>query len=239
VVFSADGRVLAAGGGKDARIWETATGLVRRRFTGHQGPVHAIALSADGTRLAVATQDTTALVWDVTGRAGTAVELNDSDLKGAWDDLALADGDRSGAALARLAADPQRSLPWLRRHLRPAVAPDAETVQKLVADLDSKTFTVRKKAQQALEELDEAAAPALRRALKTPRSAEQQRHIEELLEKAADLSPGRLRQVRAVEALERIGTAEALALLTELAGGAEARLTREARASKDRLAARR
>ena len=46
-----------------------------------------------------------------------------------------------------------------------------------------------------------------------------------------------LRQVRAIEVLELIGTPDAKLLLRSLAGGApEARLTREAKAAMERLA---
>ena len=49
-------------------------------------------------------------------------------------------------------------------------------------------------------------------------------------------SPDVLCQVRAIEALEHIGTPEAMDVLKRLAGGAAAtRLTREAKAALDRL----
>jgi hypothetical protein len=50
-------------------------------------------------------------------------------------------------------------------------------------------------------------------------------------------SPVRLRSLRALEVLERAGTAEARQLIQRIAAGAaEARLTREAKASLERLA---
>jgi hypothetical protein len=63
--------------------------------------------------------------------------------------------------------------------------------------------------------------------------------LEELLAKPKVLRSGEeLRGVRAVEALEHIGTAEAREVLQTLADGAPARLTREAKASLERLAKR-
>jgi hypothetical protein len=45
-----------------------------------------------------------------------------------------------------------------------------------------------------------------------------------------------LRQLRAIEVLERAGTAQAKKILSKLAGGApDARLTREAKAALERL----
>jgi hypothetical protein len=84
------------------------------------------------------------------------------------------------------------------------------------------------------------AEPAIRKALDGRPSAEQRRALEALLPGPALLhSPEGLRQVRAVEALERAGSVEARDLLKRLAGGVEgARLTREARAALDRLAGR-
>src|SRR5688500_5909682 len=40
-------------------------------LSGHSGPVNAVAWSPDGRRIATASLDSTARVWDVASRAGT------------------------------------------------------------------------------------------------------------------------------------------------------------------------
>lgn len=83
------------------------------------------------------------------------------------------------------------------------------------------------------------AAPPLREALKANLPLEDKRRLELLLDKLEDasLAPETLRQVRAVEALEGLGTAEARAVLQGLVekGAPEARLTQEAAAALRRM----
>ena len=72
-------------------------------------------------------------------------------------------------------------------------------------------------------------------------SAEVHRRVQQLLDRLEKevLSADRLRELRAVEVLEQIGTEEARQVLTALAkGDSEAPLTREAKASLRRLAER-
>ena len=66
LVWSPDGRLLATTD-DDGTIYllEAATGEERGQLRGHQGPLHALAFSADGKRLLSASADRTALVWDV------------------------------------------------------------------------------------------------------------------------------------------------------------------------------
>jgi hypothetical protein len=86
--------------------------------------------------------------------------------------------------------------------------------------------------------LADFAAAALQRALVNNPSVELRQRIEKLL-KALDLplkDAELLRQLRAVEVLEHIGTPAAQQLLAELAkGDPEARLTRESQASLERV----
>ncbi|KAF7332730.1 WD40 repeat protein [Mycena kentingensis (nom. inval.)] len=56
------------------RVWDTDTGvLVAGPFTGHAGPVHAVALSPDGRRIVTASTDKTARVWSLASGAVVAV----------------------------------------------------------------------------------------------------------------------------------------------------------------------
>jgi hypothetical protein len=107
--------------------------------------------------------------------------------------------------------------------------------------LDDDEFTVRERASAELAKLGEGAREVLEAARQTTKSAEVRRRAQELLDKLQGPvpSPEVLRSLRAVEALERIGSPDARRLLEELAGGAPpARLTQEAKASMERLARR-
>jgi hypothetical protein len=154
-----------------------------------------------------------------------------------WEDLVDEDAIKAYQAIITLAATPRASLAMIKAHLHPAILPDSPEVARLLADLDSDQFDKREKADKALEELGDSVEPALLEALKNQPSPEMKRRLEELLDKALSWPPGFLRKWRALEVVERIGTAEAQELLKHLSeGDPAARLTREARASLERLA---
>jgi WD40 repeat protein len=241
--FSPDGRTLAWGDeGGTVCLAELATSQVRRRLQGHPSPVQCLAFSPDGKTLASGRQDTTALLWDLTAPVGDgggrARAFSPQELKAVWASLAEQDAAKAYDAICALTASPEHAVPFLREHLRPVVSADAKQLARLVADLSSAQFGVRDKATQELEELGELANPALRKALEGQPALEVRRRVERLLEKQEGpvTAPDTLRALRAVETLEHIGGSEARQALQELARGApEARLTREARESLDRL----
>ena len=242
LAVSPDGRVLATGGWEGTvRLWDLATGTMVRALDGHQGKLETLAFSPDGKSLASGGLDTTVLVWDVAALLpnirpqGVA---SARDLEAPWADLGGADAARAYRAVWSLAAAPEQAVPLLRERLRPAAAPEGGQLDRLLTDLDSDRFEARAKASARLEELGELAEPALRKALQGQPAPEVRRRVEGLLANLEGpvTAPEKLRPLRALEVLEQIGTPEARRLLQELSRGApDARETKEAKASLERL----
>jgi hypothetical protein len=208
---------------------------------GHRGGLRSGAFSPDGRKIFSGCQDTTVLVWDVTGRAAAGRpedrRLSPRELEDLRADLAATDASRAHRALWTLTAAPGQAVALFRSRLRPVVAADPARVGQLLADLDSDAFAVRDRATRELQEMGEAALPALRKALTGRPPLDRRRRAERLLERLTGWSPEQLYALRAVEVLEQIGSPEARQLLEALAAGLpEARLTREAKASLQRLA---
>jgi WD40 repeat protein len=76
VAFGPDGQTLASSNHKDStiKLWDLATGKLRRTLTGHGGTVFGIAFSPDGQTLASASADETINMWEVaTGKVGRSL----------------------------------------------------------------------------------------------------------------------------------------------------------------------
>jgi RNA polymerase sigma factor (sigma-70 family) len=187
VTFSPDGRTVACGGNYDGivRLVEVATGGERRPLVGHQGGITSLAFSPGGRTLISGSYDTTALVWDLTGlrtATGGAKPITPPEIATCWEDLARPAATRAYAAMRRLWAAPVQAIPYLKERLRPTAPPDKERVARLLADLSSDQFTVRKDASDALMKLGELASPACRKALEGQLPLEARRRIEAILE---------------------------------------------------------
>src|SRR5262249_29825469 len=95
--------------------------------------------------------------------------------------------------------------------------PDAKRLARLIADLDDDAFKVREQAMRELSEAGSDAADALHQALANDPSTEAKKRLVALLNRLnKGGSPERLRSLRAIEVLERIGTPEAIDVLHEL-----------------------
>jgi hypothetical protein len=235
MVFSPDGRTLAAAGlGGQVSLWETATGKKYREWQ-LPGPVHRLAFLEDGRHLVTANENGTFYVL----RLGRGVQAP-AGPAALWEALAATEADRAYPAVWALAADPRRALELFRDRLRPAEAVDPRHVLRLIDRLNDNRFEEREKAKVALEQLRERAEPALRRKLaEGPPPLEMRRRIEHLLDRPAPLPPERLQTLRAIHVLEQVGNRDSRDLLERLARGApDARETQEARAALKRLAER-
>jgi hypothetical protein len=187
--------------------------------------------------------DTTILLWDLHAKPEKADALSAAQLDDLWKALEAPDAKKAEAALRTLAARPADALPFLKAHVKPIQVekPDPAKIDKMIGDLDSARYQVREAAMRDLERLGVLAYGPVKEALKKPTLTPE---VRERLEKLADAvnkpdaNAEWLPALRALEALERIGTPDAVAYLKELAAGGEAPPTRVAKEAAERLGAR-
>jgi RNA polymerase sigma factor (sigma-70 family) len=245
LAFSPDGRTLVQQG-QQIIFWEVASGKERQSFLpptsgGAPGNRQTLSFSADGTLLASGNGDSTVLIWDVAGRLNPKPGLlSAKDLQAHWAALVGDDAIKADQAIWALMSVPEQTVPFLQKQLQPAQAADQDQLGKLLADLDSNQFEARKQAALELEKFGELAEPAFQKVLAGKPTAEVKRQVARLREKLWQanwhLSGERLRQERALEVLEHIGNPAARSLLERLAQGTpEARLTKEAKVTVERL----
>jgi RNA polymerase sigma factor (sigma-70 family) len=237
LAFSRDGRTIVSGhGDPSVHLWEVATNKERACFMGDHGAMRAVAISRDGRSIASGSEDTTILVWNAACGARPDAVLSSKRLQELWRDLTEADAGRAYRAIWQLALSPRDALPFLAEQLRPIPPLDAakrKRIERLLADLDHEQFAAREQAEGELEKMGPDVEPALRKALEGKPSLEVRRRIEKVLEKLAN---GRLRAMRALEAIEHMNAPEARQLLDTLANGTpRAWLTEEARKGRARL----
>jgi hypothetical protein len=166
---------------------------------------------------------------------GTAAEKD-----AAWAALLAREPSKSIAATWAMADAGANAVALLRDRVKPIEPIAAEKIRQWIADLADSAFTKREAATKELAALGERAEPALRAALAANPSPEQRQRLDKLL--AAPLEappPETLRFLRAVQALEAIGSAEARAMLRDLAkGDPTAPETKAAVGALERLAVR-
>lgn len=237
LAFSPDGRWLATSGWDGSvRLWEVATRRQVLRFDGHAGDVRQIAFDICSRTLLSCGEDSQAYLWSL--RPPMERGANPS-LDSLW--IALAEEPAKAYRTIWVMSETPEATAFLRRKLVPVKPVSNERLRQLFADLESDTFTVRDGAAKALAELGEVAAPAMRKALADKPPLETRKRLETLIQRVEQktLTLNELRIVRALDVLERQGTAEAWQVLRSLAQGMpEARVTREAKTALERLSAR-
>jgi len=242
LALSRDGKTLAVAGSDGIQLLETAT-RKRRRMVPAKGSAKVAAFSPDGRFLTTAGNDATALVWDLLrlahGGLAPAGELTMAEQETVWQDLASEDAAKAYGVIGRLAAaEPSLGVASLRERLRPATPADAKLVKQWIAELDSPQFAVRQKATDQLLALDNQVQPALEQARMSQPTLEVRQRLDQILGRitAKQMTSETLRNWRAIEVLELIGTLQAKTLLEQMAQRApEALVTREAEAALQRL----
>jgi hypothetical protein len=116
----------------------------------------------------------------------------------------------------------EAAVPFLVTRLSAMRNADSQQVKRLIAALNADAYAERQAAQRALAELGEAARPAMREALAAAKSDETRAALSVLIARldrptAADAE--KLRVVRAIEVLERVGAAKALEKIARASEG--------------------
>ncbi len=218
-------------------VTETATGGELGRVPlPHAG---GFVLAPDGKRLYTTDADTAISVWDwpaLEKRHLPSVKVDDR-----WAALAAPDPKLGLSAVREIAAD-KDGVAWLRAKF---AQPIPDPVPALIAELGHRDYQTREAASKKLVELgyEEAAAHLREAAEKSPVPvvAERAKRILARLrptDYAVKLRSHEIPAVRAVEAAERIGKAEAVELLRVWAKRDDTPLGTEAAAAVARLSAR-
>jgi len=240
--LSADGQtVVTSGYHRAIHVWEVCTGQLVCEFRGHEAPVSCLALSRDGIRLASGGHDCTAIVWDLLSPPALNVDILPGDpgkqLERAWADLEDRNAAVAYRAICMLVKASDEATRLIGSRLKPAAAIDARQVRQLLADLDSPQFAIRETASRELAKLGATIESELRGAQKASPSVEVQKRLQTLVDELKQgMPPERVREIRAIQVLERIGSKAPRQLLAALAQGQpSAPLSRDAKEALERL----
>jgi hypothetical protein len=202
-----------------------ATGKEVLSVKDHGDWVSCVAFSPDGSKLASCGSDGLVVVWDIgkriRGKPLPTQPLTVAELTDHWSTLSNSDPARGYVALETLSAVPKQSVPFIKDQFRRIPTADAKRIRERIADLNDKNFNTRDKATRELRLLGEVAGPALEKARAKEPTLEMKLRINQLLAllEPGKMAPERLRLLRTIQVLEKIGNAEARALLERFAEG--------------------
>ncbi len=235
VAFSPDGLYAAVCYRDVFQIWELATRQDCRTFSGHTNWITNVFWRPGPAGLVTTSFDTTALIWDWTGRTSSPKR---DDLDTCWKALSGEDAEKSFAAMAELQAAPAVAARLVAARLKPDIQRTDEQIRTLIADLGRDDFKTRELASRALSRYDADIQVLLATALKDAEPGEQTERIQKVLAdvKSPFVPPAQVSESRMIHLLERVATSDAKRLLDSLAkGDPRTRLTHLAKSALSRV----
>ncbi|QVL31467.1 sigma-70 family RNA polymerase sigma factor [Telmatocola sphagniphila] len=201
--FSPNGKLLATGDADGhLRLWEVATGKEMFAFEGHKTSVSGN-FSPDGKLLVAASEDAPCYIWEVIPTQPLKCDPEQS-----FKDLGDEDAKKAFQAIRALASNPNLALEVIRKNLKPLPAPDPKQVENWIKDLDSNRFAAREKATAELVKIADRIPKELSKAEQIV-GVEGRGRLKTILESIGTPSPEYLKQLRAVQVFDYIGTPEA------------------------------
>jgi WD40 repeat protein len=231
LALSRSGNLLArVGAGDEIQVFDVGGSAKLATLGGHLGAVRDIAFSPDGKTLVSASDDSTALAWDLSKLKPGVTARKGMGPGEAWRVLAGTDALAAFDAICQLADTPTEAMNLLELRLKEEPPADKDEIEKWIKELDHDQFRVRDKATAELHKLGRQAEAAIEQALGASPSMEAQKRLNEIKARLSEsaLTNDELRIVRSVEILERIGSTQARAILERLAGGAASGVTAQA-----------
>jgi len=227
VAFSADSRyVFTAARDRTLRQWEADSGLELRRWT-LQSVATGVAGTPDGGHVLSVSPREGVVLWKLDAAPlypAQHVGVGAS-WEGQWKALGKApDANpvnasydiRSAAISAILKRDPAEAVEELERRLNEAPRfEDLAAINKAIVELDDDNYSIRLEASETLQQLGDAARPALIAALE---SSSLQVRVEAARVLKAIGGTSDIRIILVCELLQMIATPEAKALLATIAG---------------------
>ncbi|MGF1579912.1 MAG: hypothetical protein ACFCD0_11160 [Gemmataceae bacterium] len=210
------------------RFWDVESGKEIEDF---DGPVYnqpyIIDVSPDG-------KDFAASYWGAVGiwkiperkeRKERKVQLSDETMSKLWAVLLGKDANASFRAIRSFARDPERTLPFFRKRLKPTTK---QQVEKWLQALKDDNFARRSKATVELQAVPSTFHSRLRQVAERTESVEVRKRLLTILAGTKkEVHPLQqsavIRLVRVIEVLERIGNDEAVEILQRFSQDAEGR----------------
>lgn len=221
--FSPDNRFLVSSNGdSNIAFLDLYSGKTVRECKSGAAAASNFTFAPDGKHLAAGYNDCTVVIWD-TPSPSADTAFKGKRLGELWADLEAGPAQPAYAAIGVFAADPIRALPFLNERMKPAERLDKKNLSRWTDDLGHDDFSRREQAERELYLVGTEAEEMLLAALKKAPALEAKVRIERLLKKIDRErmlpAPAERAQVRAVQAVERVGTAEARTLLRRLSEG--------------------